>query len=72
MIGNVCPVCGRTDTETFTAADGELGTRAVSHIGCVRGLYEARLPCSDAELDAARELAVHWRALAQSEREARQ
>ena len=61
MVDAVCPVCGRTDTETFTAGDGELGTRAVSHIDCVAD--------SEAEREVALELALHWRALAQSERE---
>ena len=37
-----CPVCGKSDFEVFTAEDGELGTRAVSHIGCVRKLVEER------------------------------
>lgn len=30
-----CPVCGKPDYETFTAGDGELSVRALSHISCV-------------------------------------
>jgi len=33
-----CPVCGESSYQVFMAGDGELGLRAVDHIGCVRKL----------------------------------
>lgn len=52
---DTCPVCGRGTVEVFEADDGELGTRMVDHIPCVR-VMQANSRIAAADRDRYRDL----------------